>query len=231
MRMMRRLKSLTLPLIFTYLFCVIASQALFVTSLGNFHLPETLAFSTDAGNITIGLTRITSIEFTVDTLDFNAGFVNETCNNCTMDTEGNGNADADCCRINWATPPADGLLLENKGNTVVSLYISTNENAASWIGGNLVEPSFQFMWQSEVTETHALAKGDDLENSCLSPWKPATFTEATTVAQYICGNETRYDFNYGSDRNEAHLLVKAVVPRDAPQGNKAVTFQLTATIP
>lgn len=225
-----RVRGLTLSLILAYLFCVIASQALLITWLGGgLHLPGSFAIA--AGNISVELMEVTIIEFTVDTLDFNQGFINETCNNCTMDTEGSGHANTDCCRLNWATPPADGLLLENKGNTVVSLYISTSANASSWINGTDVTPSFKFKMKSEATEAHALAKGDDTADSCLSSWKPADWTEATTVNQYICGNEAQYDYHYADYRDEAHLLVKAVIPRDATRGNKAVTFQVTATAP
>lgn len=226
--MRARFKSFTLPLILAYLVCVIASQALLITWLGGgLDLPETLV--TESGNLSLTLIKVTIIEFTFDTLNFNQGYINETCNNCTMDTEGSGHTDTSCCHHNWATPPADGLLVENKGNTAVSLYISTTANASSWINGTLVTPSFQFMMKSESEEAHTSAKGDDTAASCQSAWKPAAFTEATTVDQYICGNETRYDFNYEDDRDEAHLLVKAVIPRDAPKGNKAVTFYVTAT--
>lgn len=227
-----RARSLTLPLILAYIFCVIASQALLIAWLGGgLHLPEPLAISTDAGNISIELMEVTIIEFTVDTLNFNQGYINESCNNCTMDTEGSGNADTSCCHHNWATPPADGLLLENKGNTVVSLYISTSANASSWINGTNVTPSFQFKMLSEATEAHASSDGDDTAESCLSTWKPADWAEATTVNQYICGNETQYDYHFANNRDEAHLIVKAVIPRDATRGNKAVTFQVTATAP
>ncbi len=229
--MTRRFRSLTLPLLMIYLLFVVASQAILITVLtGGIHLPEALA----TGNISFSLKEQTVIEFTVDTRNFDQGYINDSCNNCTMDTEGSGNADTSCCQLNWATPPADGLLLENKGNTVVSLYISTSANASSWINGSLVAPSFQFKMVSESEEEHASSASgdwDDTADSCISGWKPATFTEATTVDQYICGNETQYNFSYVHDRDEAHLLVKAIIPRDAPKGNKAVTFTVTATAP
>ena len=230
--MTRSFRSFTLPLILAYLLFVVASQALLITVFtGGIHLPETLVTAIGSGNISVELIKVTTIEFTVDTLTFSLGFINATCNNCTMDTEGNGNADTNCCHNKWTSPPVDGLLLQNKGNTVVSLFISTTANASSWINGTTVTPSFQFKMVSEATEAHASANGDDTVDSCSSSWKPANFTEATTVNQYICGNETQFDFTFANDRDEAHLLVKVIIPSDAQKGNKAVTFTVTATAP
>jgi len=225
-------KSVMLSLLIVYLLFVIVSQVLLITNLTEgLYLPKALATSIGAGNISWSLIQIITITFTVDSLDFNLGFVNETCNNCTMDTEGSGNVNSGCCHVNWANPPVDGLLIENQGTTVVSLFISTTANASDWINGTNVTPSFQFKMKAESDEAHASAKGDDTADSCLSAWKPTSFTEATTVDQYICGNATQFDFHPAPNRNEGHLLVKAVIPNDATKGTKSVTFQLTATAP
>ncbi len=229
---MRPLRDVTLVLLGVYVVAVLASQAALISWLTpGLRLPEPLAIVEKTANISLLIESRTSVEFTVDSLDFGQGFVNSTCNNCTMDTEGAGSADSICCRGEWNSPLQDGLLIENNGNTYVSLTLSANQNASSWIGGNLTQPSFQIRIAGESAESHASANGDDTADSCLSSWKAGTFTEMTTSTIYLCGNESRYDFSFANTRNEAHIMVGAVIPRNAQKGSKGVTLTLTATSP
>lgn len=226
------LRDVTLLLLGVYALVVLASQAALVGVLTpGLRLPEPLATAGDMANLSFTLESRTSVEFSIDSLDFGQGFVNATCTNCTMDTDGAGYADPLCCWGQWTSPLQDGLLIENNGNTYVSLSLSADQNASAWIGGNLTQPSFQVRTAGESGESHPSANGDDTADSCLSAWRAGSFTELTTSDMYICGNESQYDFSFVSTRNEAHLLVRAVIPKNAPRGSKGVTLTLTATSP
>lgn len=181
--------------------------------------------------VSLSILDLVAIEFSVSALDFGFGFVNSTCSNCTMDVEGSGNADVSCCVGSWATPPSDGLLLENTGNINVNLYLNVSSTAASWIGGSNVTPRFQFKMLSESDESHAQSDGDDTTSSCRSGWIPSTFTEANTTGFYVCGSPTLFDFNSQDDRDEVHLVVRVVIPQDSSRGQKQVTFLALATAP
>ncbi len=225
-------RRLALPLILMYLCLVFGSQAFLISVLGGgFHLPGTLAIDNEEAGISLEIYRVISLQFTVDTLSFQQGFINETCNNCTMSTQGSGSADANCCHIYWATPPADGLLLENLGTTVLSLSIQGSHNASNWIGGSGPDPSFQYKIISEATEAHSGAKGDDNSDSCLSAWATTDWTELTTVDTYVCGNTTSFDFDYHDQNDEAHLVMRIIIPSNASRGQKALTVQVTGTAP
>jgi len=229
---MKPLRDVTLVLLGAYFVAVLASQAALISLLTpGLRLPEPLATMERMANISLSIESSTSVEFSVDTLDFGQGYVNTTCNNCTMNTDGSGYADSLCCHASWVDAPEDGLLIENNGNTYVSLALSASSNASSWIGGNNLTPSFTVKIAGEAADPHASANGDDTADSCLSSWKAGTFTEITTSQIYLCGNETTYDFSFASNRNEAHLEAGLVIPRDSAKGSKGVTLTLVATAP
>jgi len=186
---------------------------------------------TDSAQISVALLDVAGITFTVSSLDFGQGFVNESCNNCTMDVEDAGTTDASCCLANWATPKSGGLLIENTGNVAVNLFMNVSSNASDWIGGDDVEPSFQFKMVAESADEHANAKGDDTSSSCASAWKPSSFFETNTTGMYVCGDASTFDFTPAASKDEGHLLVRIVIPLDATKGQKEVTFLALATSP
>jgi len=208
----------------------VAQAILFVVSDGRLQ-SRAFVVSTAQGNVTFRITQMVSIDFTVDVLDFGQGFINSSCNNCTMETTGNGTADPICCQYQWATPPGDGLLIENTGTTLLNLFLQTSLNASDFIGGSLAEPSVQYMLASEASEPHDSADGDDASSSCLSSWYPPSFTEISVNGSYACGNATRFDYTPGNTQDEVHLLFRIVIPEDAPRGSKSLTFLATATAP
>ena len=69
----------------------VAQAILFAVSDGRLQ-SRAFVVGTAQGNVTFRITQMVSIDFTVDVLDFGQGFINSSCNNCTMETTDIGRA-------------------------------------------------------------------------------------------------------------------------------------------
>ena len=86
----------------------------------------------------INITSRASINWTINSIDWGTGYVNETASFCILNSEGENNP-ANCTNFTTVT---QGLILENDGNRVVSLNFSSNVTPAEFIGGT--DPWFQW---------------------------------------------------------------------------------------
>ena len=202
-------------LIITIVVCVTnALLALGLIRFGKLNLLKITGLVTDTGKTNISVLEVTSIMFTDALIQFGAGYVNATCTNCTMDT--NGSVDQLCClpeanqTINWSTPKYDNFTLENTGNRDALLNIMSSVSAAGFLGGT--NPSFQI----QVLE--------DEPGSCygnlLTGWQEVNTTDPGTQ---FCDN-----FTYADTNDTLYIIAKVIVPSDATPGAKTATIIATA---
>ncbi|MCX6706861.1 MAG: hypothetical protein NT001_01830 [Candidatus Woesearchaeota archaeon] len=113
----------------------------------------TLYSATAGVNVTI--TSTTAINFTTNYINFGTGNVNGTCGYCNMYSnytlDSTGSISSCCQGFSGATT---GLVIENIGNTNVSIGMNSTNNAVTFIGGT-TSPGPQF--RMKVTEKEARA--------------------------------------------------------------------------
>ena len=167
-------------------------------------------FSTgsDTGTANVTIMSQASIQFTANTIDWGIGRVNETETSALLVTNGTVKEG------NW-TEVSTGLLLQNDGNTNVSITL-TSTVADSFIGGDAGTNLYQLL----VSDT-----GAGEANSCdTAHLIMDTFTEVDGTAQSACTNFSYYD---AQDLIEIDVLLR--IPEDAAPGLKSATLTATAT--
>lgn len=184
------------------------------------------------GNVSLSITETTSIVLTYGEIDFGSGYVFADCNNCTMDTAAGGTRDATCCLGDWADVGNfdEGLLIENQGNTYVSLKANYSEAAADFIGGDSVTPEFDYQFIPEHTANHGSANGDDSASSCQTGWNNTGGWTAivANTQQYACGSGSLFNFTSEATKDEVELNFRVVIPENADTGAKAANVTITA---
>ena len=108
------------------------------------------ATSNQTGIVQFNITSATTLTLTQSTIDFGNGFVNSTCNNCTMwtnsSTSGTNYSNATCCLGEWYPLDSDadtGIYFKNQGNTNLSIQLNFSANASAFIGSSSPDPKFQ----------------------------------------------------------------------------------------
>lgn len=206
--------------------------------------------SSEQGNATLEVVGIASIIFSNNLINWSDGavdvangftYANLTSNNTlgggapVTPESGNrtagsyGNA-GDAGSFNNVTR---GLVIENVGNSNVSLMLNSSLNAALLIGGT--SPLFQ--WQlNQVTTDDTGGATDGEANSCklgglANGLQYATWTDVPYggVGYYVCGNLTQVG-NNGGFNNEVEIDLRLAVPQDAPTGKKNATITATAAV-
>ncbi|MFH1506743.1 MAG: hypothetical protein ABIE94_07220 [archaeon] len=174
--------------------------------------------SQQIGNVSLTVTSQTSVVLRWQNLGWGSGYVNSTCNNCTMTTKGAGAVSAQCCLSGWSTAIGSGLLLENQGNTDVSLQINFTDNETS-IGGTAPK----IYWQLLKDQTAANPNGSvvqDTADSCVEGWlNAATWTELSGSGTpfYACGSAATYNYTFANTKDEVELNFNITIPDDATQ--------------
>ncbi len=167
----------------------------------------------------INITARASINWTVNTVDWGTGFVNETATYCQLDTEGE-NDPANCSGF---TTVNEGLRLENDGNRRVAVNLSSNVSAAEFLGGT--GPLFQ--WKLANNETDAC--GDPgpgstcTQNASLPNYQ--SYTDVSTVSVEICPC-----FFFGNDNDTINTELLVRVPTDSFTGVREATLTAVATV-
>jgi len=196
-----------------------------------------VATSSHQANLSLTVTSQTSITLTNGTIAWGAGYVYSGCNNCTMAT--NGTTNAICCLSGWATTIDYGMLIENTGNTNVSLQMNITKNETNFIGGTAVSPYFGFKVITGSSSSHAYkGTGDEADsaNSCgdAGGWNFTTWTEVdnskNTTPFYLCGYSTpAYTFGAENTKDEVEIQIKLIIPQNAPATAKTNQLNLLAT--
>jgi hypothetical protein len=167
----------------------------------------------------INITTRASINWTVYSVDWGTGFVNETATYCVLNTEGENNP-SNCTNF---TSVYEGLRLENDGNRVVSVNLSTNVTPAEFLGGT--DPWFQW----KMAENESDVCGNKQGNNCVINATALQFREnyttvsTTPVLMCPCMN-----FRNQNDTINVELQVK--VPTDSYYGVRESTLTAVATV-
>ncbi len=149
-------------------------------------------YATATGTANLTILSQASLTFTVTSIDWGSGAVNESETFAYLDSEGN------TVNGNW-TAVSQGLVLRNDGNSNISLSLTASNDADGFIGGT--SPSYKI-------------KLSDSEAGSCTVNQLSSYTEVTGAAQSACGN-----FSYeGSD--EVRIDVNITVPKDAEPGAK-----------
>jgi hypothetical protein len=183
--------------------------------LVNVKQPNTQAYITNpTGVAKVNITGISSLRFSIATLDFGTGYVNTSGGNyCSMASGSpSGYKDTSDRCVNFNSPASlVSLQLENDGNTNLTLVIASDKNASTFLGGTA--PGFMY----EVTNNES--------NSCTTP-TPSTWTNMPIVDTSICGSPG-LGFIDNSDSLNIHLNI--TIPYNSLIGQQTATLLITGT--
>lgn len=164
------------------------------------------ATTTDTGIINITISQTVSINFTIDNINFGSGSVNIGSDNATINTLGN------VINGNW-TSVTQGFVLENIGNSNVTLHLKSGKTPAGFLGGT--NPSYQYNVTN--SESGSCVSGDIV----LGAWNNVN---TISDGDLICSV-----FGFISNANAIDIDLKLVIPSDARVGASSDTFTATGT--
>ena len=164
-------------------------------------------FATVSDTAIVNVTVDTSaaISFTTSFIDFLNGSVNTSLGSvAVLDTEGTATVNG-----SWGTT-ATGFILENIGNTNVSLAFSSSANASVFLGGS--NPEFKFKVNDDIAGT-----------ACVGP-TAVSYTEINETPFTAC---TAFPFTTGDD--QLSVDIQLTIPADSNVGNLTATVTATGT--
>ena len=167
------------------------------------------------GILNFSITESTSVSVT-RSIEFGSGFINESTTSYVVLESNNSNYGADNGNGSWSWS-AKGLqyfLLENDGNTNVTINVSANVSAASLIGGGagaLSDPILQYAITFEL--------GDACNGTYTAQYTWTTLTN--NVNSTACSL-----FYYNATSDKLNVSIRLCVPEDAYLGGRdaMVTF-------
>ena len=160
-----------------------------------------------SGTLNVSVESGLVINFTTDNINWGSGKVNVGATNATLDTSAGEN---NVTNGNW-TGNANGFVIENIGNTNISLNLSTGKTAYTLLGGS------SSLYQFDVTNVES--------NTCTSAgsFTLGAWNNAATTQTAVCSS-----FNYNASSDSIRIDVKLVIPSDSYKG--ALSDTITATI-
>ena len=189
--------------------------------------------ATAVGTTSVTVTATTSLTNQVSQVNFGSGYVNATATYCNLISNGSSfNFTTTCVSFNNVT---QGFLLENTGNTNVSLNWSCSDNctAAQLLGGT--SPGFQIrnMPAFQAFNQTGQSGSNDTATSCNATinLRNNTFGDVRLGGEFICGNVSVYTFEPTNSKDAIIVDFNLTVPEDAltGRGQENATFTFTAT--
>ncbi len=183
--------------------------------------PSITGFATSTGTGTTNVTILStgSIRFAVNNLDFGVGAVNTTGGNqvCSLASgTASGSKDPSSKCINFsAEATLKSLQIENDGNLNLSVNLTSNKNAAGFIGGG-VSALEQFRFKIENNES----------DSCATVG-PAAWADMNTTSMAIC--TTAEGLGFAPTRNSLLVHINITIPSDSLLTGTNQVATLTAT--
>jgi hypothetical protein len=166
--------------------------------------PGVSGFASSTGTAGLTVSTETAINFSVAAVDFGSGRVNVGQTSATLET---GQA---AIQGSWSGTK-NPLILDNIGNTNVSIDLKTSNNASVLLGGT--NPSYQI----QVTEKDV--------GACTNQSAAfGSYGDAKTSDTRFCDQ-----LQYAATTNRLQVDVKLVVPQDSLKGALSSTITATGT--
>ncbi len=167
------------------------------------------------GILNFSITESTSVSVT-RSIEFGSGFINESTTTYVILESNNSNYGANNGNGSWSWS-ARGLqyfLLENSGNTNVSLNLSANVSAATFIGGGVGAISDPIM---EYAITFELGDACNGTTSQATGWTTLNNTYNSTACRL---------FYYNATSDKLNISVRVGIPQDVAIGGRdaLITF-------
>lgn len=156
------------------------------------------------GNLNVTIYSLASINFTMDFINFGSGSVYLNSSSASIDTRGNVTGG------NW-TPISQGFIVENIGNTNLSVFLKSGKNAVDFLGGT--SPGYYYMFNNSEA------------NSCTQP--------SIIIGNWFAVNTTGYgdkicnNMQYSDSNDSIRIDLKLVIPSDAMRGSREDVFTVT----
>jgi hypothetical protein len=164
-----------------------------------------VSYNMTESDVNISISDVVKINFTLDNINFGSGYVLPGKPFAIIDTTGiiqDGN---------WSSV-SEGFKLENNGNTNVAIYLKTDHNSGSFIGGT----NSTYLYNVTNLYPGSCIPG----NINLSDWNPVNITGDGTM---ICSQLSQRINN-----NSIRIDVRLKIPNDASAGSKSDMFTATA---
>ena len=211
---MREISNKTLAFLLAIAIVVSLSGAFIsLSKLSLFTPPATGLAAT--GILNFSITESTSVSVT-RSIEFGSGFINESTTTYVILESNNSNYGADNGNGSWSWS-ARGLqyfLVENSGNTNVSLNLSANVSAATFIGGGAGALSDPIM---EYAVTFELGDACNGTTSQATGWTTLNNTYNSTACRL---------FYYNATSDKLNISVRVGIPQDVSLGGRdaLITF-------
>jgi hypothetical protein len=177
---------------------------------------------TATAGVNVTISSSTAIIFTTKYVDFGTGVVNGSCGYCNMYTKNHSEGYlGDCCQD--FTAPSSGLILENIGNTNVSVMMNSSVNAVDLIGGTSA-PGPQFRMKIIENETYSCANVTYGPASGMNETWNNTFADVPTTNTEVCAR-----FRPDITNDELRIDINVTIPDNSFTGIRAATLSATAT--
>ena len=173
--------------------------------------------STEYAGVNVTITSTASINFTVNNVNFGTGTVSSGCSFCMLNTSGV----TDACCVGFTTPTPTGLVIENTGNKNVSLNLSFDMDAETYIGGT--GPLFQI--NATENETYSCVNNTYGPASGLNTTYNDTFGSVISAATGIplCSNFRTEQLN-----DEIRINIRLKIPENSRTGARNATIIASA---
>src|SRR3989344_1076895 len=193
------------------------------------------AVTTAGGEANLTVNAVTSITNQNFTINFGSGYVNASCNFCSMDSNktfinyfSNGSnpsslEEGRSCCVSF-TEVSSGFLLENTGNTNLSVGYTCTGNCthALYIGGTLYAQLNTNGWNI----SNGTAWGGAIAGSGAG-LGDGLYVSLSTAGHWLCGNATSYPLRADNTQDAAVIDINVTIPHDAIGTGVRTSFNLT----
>lgn len=168
-------------------------------------------FASTSGNISVSVNTTQQVRFAVGTIDWGSGSVNASGTLCNMTTEGLVSGCSGFTTVN------NGLIIENSGNTNLSIALYSNDTARGFIGSGA---SFQWKVSNNGTES----------GSCATTTTPSVYSAVNVSISNqttVCSN-----LGFGDSNDSLRVDINIGIPLSlvtSSTGLKRVTINLVGS--
>lgn len=161
--------------------------------------------------INLSVESSTLVNFSTANINWGSGRVDSGYSLAVLNT---ANGSSNVTQGNWTGNTA-GLILENLGNSNLTLNLSFGKDADSLLGGT--SPSYEYnVSNNEAGSCLNATDGTDGLNT-------GVFVSANTTTRTVCNS-----FKFAADKDSVRIDIKLVIPEDSKTG--AIGDTITSTV-